>query len=103
MMPTFRCIIDAEEAVAFVKGDKVIPPGMHSRGKTLSMFPHDDGHDLPNAAVVFHTPERYSSAMWTAMAPSATAVTTCRRSFVRTSPTAYTPGMLVSVVSPAAM
>ena len=36
-------------------------------------------------------PARYSSAMWTAMAPSATAVTTWRSGFVRTSPTEIGP------------
>lgn len=44
---------------------------------------------------------RNSSAICTAIAPSATAVTTWRSSFVLTSPTAYTPGIRVSVVSPA--
>jgi len=52
---------------------------------------------------VYASAARNSSAMCTAMAPSATAVTTCRSSLVLTSPTAYTPGTLVSVVSPATM
>ena len=46
--------------------------------------------------------ERYSSIKWEAMAPSATAVTTWRSGLRRTSPTAYTPGRFVRVVSSAA-
>ena len=44
----------------------------------------------------------YSWAKWTAAAPSATAVTICRRALVRTSPTANTPGIFVRQDSPAA-
>ena len=45
--------------------------------------------------------ERYSSTKCEAMAPSATAVTTWRSGFFRTSPTANTPGRFVRVVSSA--
>ena len=44
---------------------------------------------------------KYSSAWWAAMAPSATAVTTCRKTLVRTSPAANTPGRFVFVDSSA--
>ena len=44
---------------------------------------------------------RYCSIKWEAVAPSAVAVTICRRGLVRTSPTAKTPGSPVRVVSSA--
>ena len=54
-------------------------------------------------SIIYHSPAplRYSSAKYAAFAPSETAVTTCRNAFVRTSPTANTPGMSVFVVSSA--
>lgn len=58
---------------------------------------------LPSASVRTHILLRYRSALVTALAPSATAVTTWRSCLVRTSPAAKMPGTLVSQLSPALM
>ena len=83
--------------------NKEYTPGRITPHKEYTPGGITPGKEYTPGGITHYRVSRYFSTLVTALAPSATAVTTWRSCLVRTSPAAKTPGTLVAPVSSATM